>query len=153
MAALKTVFNQSTREELIRRINSLSENNKAQWGKMNLYQMLKHCTLWDEWVTGKSTQQYKRVFMGRLFGRMALKNVLKDDAPLGKGSPSIREFIIKETQGDIDAEKNKWITLIESYANFSNPGFVHAFFGSMTAEQIGYVAFKHADHHLRQFNC
>ena len=149
---MKTVFDKTTREELINRINLLTENSKAQWGKMNVYQMLKHCTLWDEWVTGTGNKKYKRVFMGRLFGKLALKNVVKDDTPLRRSTPSIPEFIIKETHGDIVAEKKKWIALIESYAHFSNPGFVHAFFGKMTTEQIGYMAYKHTDHHLRQFN-
>jgi hypothetical protein len=40
---------------------------------------------------------------------------------------------------------------VEAYANYSNPGFVHDFFGKMTDEQIGIFAYKHADHHLRQF--
>jgi hypothetical protein len=150
---MKTVFDPSSRDELISRINLLNENSIAQWGKMNVYQMLKHCTLWDEWVTGSGGKKYKRVFMGRIFGKMALKSVLKDDSPLRKGSPSIQEFIIKQTQGDIAAEKKKWTALVESYAHFSNPGFIHAFFGAMTEEQIGYMVYKHADHHLRQFNC
>jgi hypothetical protein len=150
---MKSVFEQSARNELMSRIDLLNENSNAQWGKMNCYQMLKHCTLWDEWVTGSSKKKYNRVFMGRIFGKMALKNVVKDDSPLRRSTPSIAAFIIKETQGDITAEKKKWITLIESYANFSNHGFIHAFFGRMTDEQIGYMAYKHADHHLRQFNC
>lgn len=152
METLQTVFDPAMRQQLVARINALDENRSAQWGKMNLYQMLKHCTLWDEWVTGVSAQQYKRVFLGRLFGKVALKQVMKDNAPLGKNSPTIPPFVIKETQGDIAAEKNKWIGLIESYAHFSNPHFIHSFFGPMTAEQVGRMAYKHADHHLRQFN-
>lgn len=30
--------------------------------------------------------------------------------------------------------------------------FMHPFFGKITREQIGYLAYKHDDHHLRQFN-
>ncbi len=66
---MKTVFDKTTRNELINRIKTLDENSTAQWGKMNIYQVLKHCTLWQEWVLGKKT--YKRAFIGRLFGKMA----------------------------------------------------------------------------------
>lgn len=114
--------------------------------------MLKHCTLWDEWVTGRDTTKYPRAFLGRLIGRMALKSITKDETPIQRNAISLQAFIIKETQGDVEAEKKKWIALIASYAHFSNHDFVHTFFGKMTTEQVGYFAYKHTDHHLRQFN-
>ena len=147
---MKTVFDKPTRDELISRIEALNENNKAAWGRMNLYQALKHCTLWDEWM--QSSRDNKQVFIGRLFGKMALKKVLKDEAPLRRNTPTLPEFKIKETTGDIPSEKKKWVALINEYAHFLNPGFNHPFFGKMTKQQVGQMAYKHADHHLRQFN-
>jgi len=147
---MKTVFDKTTRDELISRIDTLSENSKKAWGKMNVYQALKHCTLWDEWM--QSDKENKQVFIGRLFGKMALKKVLKDEAPLAHSTPTLPELRIKETTGDIAAEKKKWVSLIGEYAHFTNPSFLHPFFGKMTREQVGQVAYKHADHHLRQFN-
>lgn len=149
---MKTVFDKTTRDELIARINTLDENSKAQWGKMNIYQMLKHSTLWAEWALGRT--KAKQVFIGRIFGKMALKNILKDEKPLARNTPTSPEFRtigIKESS-DVSSEKKKWIALIEEFAHFSNPNFVHSFFGKMTEEQIGYMAYKHTDHHLRQFN-
>lgn len=146
---MKTIFDQTTREELTRRIGTVNENSKAQWGKMNIYQMLKHCTLWEEMALGKT--KYKRAFVGRLFGKIALKKVLKDDAPLTRSTPTLAELRIKG-DGDVSAEKTKWISLIGEYEHFTDPGFIHPFFGKITKEQIGYLAYKHADHHLRQFN-
>lgn len=147
---MKTIFDKSTRDELINRIHKLNENSKAEWGKMNVYQMLKHCTLWDEMIAGK--KKYKQAFIGRVFGKMALKNVLKDEKPLRRNTPTVPEFRVT-ANGDVLSERAKWIALIEGHAHFSNPGFIHPFFGRMTTEQIGQMAYKHADHHLRQFNC
>jgi hypothetical protein len=147
---MKTVFDKTTRDELISRISSLNENNKAAWGRMNLYQALKHCTRWDEWM--QSDKNNRQAFVGRLFGKMALKKALKDEGPLARNTPTLREFKIKETTGDITTEKKMWISLINKYAHFSNPVFFHTFFGKMTREQVGQLAYKHADHHLRQFN-
>jgi hypothetical protein len=147
---MKSIFEKATRDELISRINSLHEKSGAQWGKMNVYQMLKHCTIWEEMIQGK--KQYKRMFIGRLFGKMALNKVLKDDAPLQRSTPTIPELMIKEKNGNILNQKAEWISRIEEYANFSNDEFVHVFFGKMTKEQIGYLVYKHIDHHLRQFN-
>jgi hypothetical protein len=83
---------------------------------------------------------------------MALKNVLKDESPLTRNTPTLPQLRIKETTGNIASEKMKWIALIEEYTHYSNPNFIHAFFGKMTKEQIGHMAYKHTDHHLRQFN-
>jgi len=79
---MKSVFDTSTREELINRINSLSQQNTAQWGKMNGFQMVRHCILCEEMMQGGI--KIKRVLPGRLFGKMILKKVLKDDKPFGK---------------------------------------------------------------------
>jgi len=147
---MKTIFDKATRDELIARINTISEDSKAQWGKMNIYQMLKHCTVWEEWMQGGGKN--KRAFVGLLFGRIALRSVMKDESPLKRNTPTLAEFRIKEHSGDIESEKKKWIILIDQYAHYSNTGFVHSFFGKMTKEQVGYMAYKHTDHHLRQFN-
>lgn len=147
--SMKSVLDASTREELIRRIDSLNESSVAQWGKMNVYQMLKHCSRWDEMV--HNNKMGKRVFIGRIIGAMALRSVLKDDKPLGKNEPTLPELVIKEN-GDVADEKAKWILRIKQYEHYSHNYFVHPFFGKMTREQIGRFAYKHTDHHLRQFN-
>ena len=146
---MKSTLDKSNRDKLIARINLLSENSATEWGKMNAIQMVKHCILWEEMVLNNKV--YKRIFIGRIFGKMSLKNILKDEKPLKKNTPSIPEFIIKEKTGDITSEKTKWISLIEHYGHFANDNFIHPFFGKMTKEQIGFMAYKHIDHHLRQF--
>jgi hypothetical protein len=147
---MKTIFDKTTNEELISRINKLNENCKPQWGKMTVYQMLKHCTLWEEMISGKT--KYKRMFLGRVFGKMVLKRIMKDESPLKRNTPTLSELVIKG-HGDVLSEKLKWIAQIGEHEHFSNPGFVHPFFGKMTKEEIGVLVYKHADHHLRQFSC
>jgi hypothetical protein len=147
---MKSIFEESTNDELIRRIDLVNENSKAQWGKMDVYQMLKHCTLWEEMISGD--KKYKRVLLGRIFGKMALKNMIKDDKHVRHNMPTVPGFEITD-HGDFSSEKNKWIAMVKEHANFSNTDFVHPFFGKMTKEQIGLLAYKHTDHHLRQFNC
>ncbi len=78
--------------------------------------------------------------------------MIKNENPLDRNAPTSAHFKIKETTGNIQTEKNKWIALIEEYEFYSNPDFIHDFFGKMTKEQIGYLNYKHTDHHLRQFN-
>jgi hypothetical protein len=146
---MKSIFDPSTRQELVSRINSLSQQNPAQWGKMNAFQMLKHCTMCEDMIHGKIN--LKRVFIGRLIGPMILKKVLKDEKPFGKNSPTAPILKTTNDSGDIEQQKKEWISRLEQYDHYKDQGFVHPFFGPMTPEQIGLFAYKHADHHLRQF--
>lgn len=148
---MKSIFDKATRDELITRIRLLNENNKPLWGKMNVYQMTKHNTYWNGWVLGKDNHTYKQSFMGKVFGKMALKSMIKDEKPFDKNIPTSYQFKMKETNGDLKSEKSKWISLTKDYENFNNPEFIHDFFGKMTKNQIGILVFKHTDHHLRQF--
>jgi hypothetical protein len=146
---MKSVFEQTTRTELIQRINLLDDKKQAQWGKMNAYQMVRHCTLCEEMFTGKI--KIKRVFIGRLLGKMVLKKALKNDAPFTKNSPTSPVLKTAGEQGDIEKQKMEWANYINGYGQFENTNFIHPFFGPMTREQIGFFVYKHADHHLRQF--
>ena len=147
---MKTIFDKATRDELINRINALNESNSAEWGKMNTYQMVKHCAAYEDMMLGKTS--FKRVFLGYVFGKMALRSLSKDEAPLKRNMPTVTELIVKEDTGDIVAAKKKWIALIEEYGASENNGIIHPFFGRISKEQIGYLVYKHTDHHLRQFN-
>ena len=149
---MKTIFDESTRNELIDRIHNLNEDAHAQWGKMNLYQMLVHCTTWEEWMQGKGNPVYKQAFLGKIFGKIGLRRMIRDDKPIDKGVPTSEQFKIKETSGDITQKKKEWIQLIKEYESYSNPTFIHDFFGKMSREEVGLLAYKHTDHHLRQFN-
>ena len=147
---MKTVFDKPTRDELIARINKLDNNSHAQWGKMDVAQMIKHCRLWEEMISGEL--KCKRSFPGRLVGQMVLKRFLNDEKPLGRGAPTAPELRVEETHLAIEAEKARWIEMLEKNAQFSNPNFVHPFFGKMTKDQVGWLDYRHIDHHLRQFN-
>jgi hypothetical protein len=145
---MKTIFDSKTSDELIQRINNLQAGHTAVWGKMNLYQMLKHCNMSEEMFQGKTN--YKRLLIGRLFGSMALKGILKNDSAMKQNQPTHPDMKISGA-GNWQRERDQWIQLIKAYSNFSNSDFVHPFFGKMTKDAIGTYVYKHTDHHLKQF--
>lgn len=147
---MKSIFNQTDRNEIISRIDALGIDNKAQWGKMNVQQMARHCALCEQLYNG--TVQVKRSLLGRIFGQMALRQMLKDESPMKPNAPTSKQFIVTDTDGDLQAEKQKWMELIKGYEHYSNDSFVHWFFGKMSREQLGQFIYKHNDHHLRQFS-
>jgi hypothetical protein len=145
---MKSIFEPATRDELKTRIQSLGENSTPLWGKMTVSQMMQHCAKWDEMALEKT--KYKHSFIGRLFGRIALKKMMTDK-PMKKNMPTVPSFKIKE-DSDVTAEKQNWLRLIDEYAHYTGRGHLHPFFGTMTKEQTGIMMYKHVDHHLRQFN-
>lgn len=149
---MKTIADPVVREELIQRICLLKPDSKAAWGKMNVYQMTQHCTIWNDWVLGRKNFTYKLGFFGKIFGKLALKTNTKDGKPIARNMPAGKAFTAKEKEGDLIASVSAWIEQINAYENFSNDRFVHDFFGKMTKEQISVFVYKHNDHHLRQFN-
>jgi hypothetical protein len=145
---MKSIFDRSTRDELKSRIQNLNEQSTPGWGKMNVGQMMRHCTKWDEMAQGKT--KYKQSFIGRIFGKMALKQIMQD-APMKKNVPTVPSFKIKETI-NVAEEKAKWLRLLDEYDHYSGEGYLHPFFGMLTKDQTGRMAYKHADHHLKQFS-
>jgi len=146
---MNTIFNDTDRNGLIERLQSLSPDSKALWGKMTVCQMLKHRRLNEEMLQGK--KHYPRLFIGRLFGKMALNGILKDDSQMKKNQPTHPELKIKGT-GDFEQEKQQWLRLLSEYKHLGSADLMHPFFGKMTRKQIGEFVYKHTDHHLRQFN-
>lgn len=145
-----TVLDNDTRAGLIERIRKLSGNSVPLWGKMTVYQMLEHCVLADRSYLGKSRHQ--RSLTGRILGKGALRQLLKDEKPMPRNAKTGNAFLVKESNGDVEAAKQQWISLLEEYGNFHGDS-THWFFGKMTNEEVGQFAYKHTDHHLRQFGC
>ncbi|XZF15530.1 DUF1569 domain-containing protein [Chitinophagaceae bacterium MMS25-I14] len=146
---MKTIFDKATRDALINRIRTLTEAAPAQWGKMTPGQMVEHCILWQEMILGQ--KHFKRAFIGRIFGKIALKDMLQDK-PIKQNLPTVKGFETTVVYGPIEDRKRRWIELIEEHAQTSAATFEHPFFGKMTKEQTGMMAWKHMDHHLKQFN-
>jgi hypothetical protein len=146
---MRSIFDLSTENELLERINSLTPDSRALWGKMNVFQMVKHCTLAEDMYLGNL--KVKRVFIGRLIGKIILKQVLKNDNPFSKNSPTSSMLNTIAENGSLETQKSEWISRIKEYKNYNCQNFIHPFFGPLTKEQIGYLDYKHIDHHLRQF--
>ncbi|MEO8148379.1 MAG: DUF1569 domain-containing protein [Bacteroidia bacterium] len=147
---MKSLFNQSDTKEIIDRINRLTPETKAQWGKMNVSQMLAHAQAPLHIATDKL--KLKRGLIGILFGRIAKKQLMKPE-PFKKNLPTAPEFVRKDERV-FKAEKENLIDSINSFTKAGSSGITkeaHPFFGKMTAEEWDILQWKHLDHHLRQF--
>ena len=148
---MKSIFNNTDRNEIIGRIDTLSQHCKPGWGKMSVEQMVKHCILCEEYYMGKVA--VKRSFFGRIIGKIAIKGILKPgNTMLRKNSQTPPIFLVAGPVDDLESHKNTWKALIEGYDSYPNQYFSHWFFGKITKEQLGQFVYIHTNHHLTQFN-
>ena len=147
---MRFLFDQSECDAMIARINKLSPESKALWGKMSVSQMLLHSQKPLRIAFGE--ENIKRNLFGILFGRIA-KKTLVNDSPFGKNLPTAPSFVVKN-QPDFATEKEKLIALIRRFQE-GGPSVLskkpHGFFGPMSEMDWSKSNWKHLDHHLRQF--
>ena len=145
---MKNLFSASDTREILDRVEKITPLANRQWGKMDVAQMLAHCSACMEMANG--TLKPKRALIGKLIGGF-FKAQYTNDKPFSPGSPTSAETEIKG-QHDFNIEKQKLIGLIRQFSESkSATTHPHPFFGSFTADEWSRGMYKHSDHHLRQF--
>lgn len=148
---MKSIFNSKDNQEIITRINNLSPDSKAEWGKMTVDQMLSHCVAPIDLAFG--TKPLKANFMMQLLGKM-LKSKILNSPEFKKNSPTAPSFIRTENY-DFESTKSELIHKVEKFATEGHSSIKnqkHPFFGKMTYEEWDRLHYMHLDHHLKQFN-
>ncbi len=147
---MKSLFNESDSNELIQRVKRLSPDAKAQWGKMEVAQMLAHAQ--RPMMSAYGELKAKRGLMGIMFGKMAKKK-LTGDQPFQRNLPTDRNFVVRD-QRNFEEERQKLILSVQRFMQVGPHGITkdpHPFFGPMTSEEWDRLMWNHLDHHLRQF--
>ncbi len=144
---MKNLFDEPARQEIISRINLLTPDSKAQWGKMSVAQMLTHNVIPMELAL--QNPKPPRQFMGRIFGGMVIKKLLSPE-PFKKNGFTPKEFRV-DTLQEFNTQKEKLLSTVERFKRGNITDMVHPFFGYMTEDQWGLLQYKHLDHHLQQF--
>jgi len=147
---MKNLFNESDKSELIERINKLTSDTVPEWGKMNVSQMLEHCTVSVRLALGEIKPEMNEEYL-RL-GRLVKDKVFESEV-FSKELPTTKEFIIVD-KGNFDLNKNTFINYINRFANSDIKIELkgnHPYFGELTMEEWSKLIWKHTNHHLKQF--
>ncbi len=145
---MNSIYNESDNAKIVQRINALTSESKALWGKMTVDQMLKHTN--EAILIAFGEKNIKINFLMRLLGRMLKNKVFNSE--FQKNSPTAPEFIFKEHYDIEEAKK----VLVANFSRFAKGHEVinimnHPFWGKMTYDDWNKLMWKHMDHHLRQF--
>ncbi len=147
---MKNIFETDTENEVLQRLNKLQPKTQNLWGKMNVAQMMAHCSAALEVAVGKKFPS--RMFIGRILSPF-IKSILTNEKPFQKNTPTDRTFVYTD-QRNFDQEKVKLQNIIKEFAEGGKDKCTthpHSFFGKLTPNEWGVGMYKHLDHHLRQF--
>lgn len=148
---MKSLFETEAYQEIQNRIESLDENKKALWGKMNVGQMTKHCQMPFKVIDGEIMPTFKIGFLKKMIFSM-MKSIMYNDKLWKEGVPTSKEFII-DYDVNLTEEKANLLKAVSTFHERKNQEHwePHPVFGSFKKEQWGKMQYKHLDHHLRQF--
>lgn len=110
---MKNIFNHLHSEEILNRIDKLNPNSQPQWGRMDVAQMLAHCSSYQDIAMGKSFPP--RSWIGRLIGRF-VKPLLYNDKPIPHNMSTITEMLITDKR-EFDTEREKLKQKIMAFQN------------------------------------
>jgi hypothetical protein len=147
---MKSIYNADDNQEMIARINKLTPESKALWGKMNAAQMLSHCHGPIDVAFGDLN--LKANFFMQLLGKM-FKNKILNSAEFKKDSPTAPAFIRNEPC-DFEQSKKDLIQKINKFSELGEKAIKttkHPFFGEMTHKEWDRLHVMHLDHHMKQF--
>lgn len=141
-----SLFQSKVYQSCIARIDQIHPDTSPKWGKMTPAQMFSHCAEVQEVLNGKELKNTP--FIAKLFKGMIRKMVVGEkDYP--KNSQTHPQYKQRETK-NFEEEKSRLLAAIGEFVKEETEG-QHTLFGVMTAEERGWAAYKHLNHHLIQF--
>jgi len=148
---MKNLFEQQTVDEVVSRIDKLQPTSQRQWGKMDVAQMLAHCSITMDIASGRLN--LPRILLGRIIAPF-FKSIYTNDRPFKKNGPTGKELVVVN-QRDFAREQEQLKLKIQQFCAGGEARCTrhpHPFFGSLTPQAWSRGMYKHLDHHLRQFD-
>ncbi len=134
------------------RLGQLGPDTPARWGRMNAHQMVCHLSDSLRFALGEraTTEELRFPVPAPVARFVALHTPL----PWPRGAPTLPEMD-QERQGtppdEFDTDRRELESLMTRFAATTSGWPRHPIFGFMSQAQWGRWAFRHTDHHLRQF--
>lgn len=148
---IENVFTEQGVNNLLNRLDKVTNDTKPQWGKMTAAQMVAHLNVAYEMTL---EDKHKRPnALARFLIKLVAKSAVVGPKPYPKNGRTAPEFIINDDR-DIDAEKQRLKAYMNQVLEIGGDSFhnreSHAM-GKLTKDEWNMLFAKHMDHHLQQF--
>jgi len=149
---IKNVFDADVHSEITKRINSLTKDSKAQWGKMDVAQMLAHLSVSYEFIY--TNKHPKPKGLKKILLKTFVKKIVVGPKPYKRNSRTAPEFMIVSSK-IFESEKAQLLAYLDKTYEHTGAYFHNKeslSFGKLTQQEWNNMFYKHLDHHLKQFN-
>ena len=147
---MQNLFQTEAVDEILGRIDKLLPESQRLWGKMDVSQMMAHCSAALDMACGRLNPP--RIFIGRLIGPL-VKPIYTNEKPFSQNSPTDKKLVIADRR-DFAREQEQLRAKIREFHQGGEAKCTrhpHPFFGALTPADWSRGMYKHLDHHLRQF--
>jgi Protein of unknown function (DUF1569) len=145
---MKSVWNPADYRELCARLERLTPDATPRWGKFNAPQMVCHLVDALKMASGELPVKTRKMPIRY----PPLKQLIIYWLPFPKAAPTAPELLARkptEWHGEVQALRRE----LEAFTKRGPKGpFVeHPAFGTLSPRAWGVLAYRHTDHHLKQF--
>lgn len=145
---MKSILERGARADLVERLGRLSPDRKPAWGRMDAPQMVCHVSDAFRMALGDLAVRPRKLVLRYPL----IKQLIIYVVPFPKGAPTapeLRARVPAEWGGEIETLR----LLVDRFAERSmdDEWPAHPAFGRLSGRAWGALAYKHADHHFRQF--
>ena len=148
---MKSLRDETCRNEMIERIKNLSPSANAAWGKMNVEQMLSHLVQGNDLpfnatVPDRTSFLSTKVLKPLVLYALPVPKEVKTAPQMDQQQEGRKPLGFEVDRANLIESINRVGTLPLDHKCLGHP-----FFGKMNAKQWARLAYKHIDHHLKQF--
>ncbi|HEU4878952.1 MAG TPA: hypothetical protein VFT21_05845 [Gemmatimonadaceae bacterium] len=145
---MKTLWNESARQELIERLGRLTPDAKPRWGKFNAPRMLAHIASSMRMAKGEIVPAPRNLPIRFT----PLKQLIIYWLPFPRGAPTAPELLLRHVE-NWDENVADVRTQIDSFGTWKQKGPWprHPAFGTLSEQAWGVLGYRHTDHHFKQF--
>ncbi|HEX5724291.1 MAG TPA: DUF1569 domain-containing protein [Longimicrobiaceae bacterium] len=146
---MKTLFDPAARDALLARVDRLTPEHRARWGKMNVRQMVCHVSDGLRASLGELECRPKNSFFSNPVARWFIISVM----PWPKGKAQTAPELLTTQPAEFEADRAALRTLMDRFSRGdpAAPWPAHPAFGDLSGRLWGRLKYRHLDHHLRQF--
>lgn len=145
------LFEKQDLQLALARLEKLKPSTQANWGKMNVAQMLAHVNVAYE-MTYEDNHKKPNAFV-KFILKLLVKNSVVGPKPYPKNGKTAPQFIITDER-DFNKEKARLIDYLNKTQEIGSTKFnnreSHSF-GPLSANEWNVMFSKHIDHHFTQF--
>ena len=147
---MQSLWNEVDRRNILARLEKLAPNMKPVWGRMSAQQTVAHLADWFRMAIGAIRVESRNT----PFRFTPLKQLLIYVMPLPRNLPTARE--LQKSEPGVWTEDTRELRdlvrrAVQKRSDKNGRWPEHPAFGSVTADQWGILAYRHTDHHLKQF--